>query len=158
MLSASAFGRPDNTYLDLDYSVYMYYQENLIEQLFSMEQGMVHWWEPSPSYQCGPVSNLGINTMCGLSLLLILSFAPRDFSPVTCTPVLPSPQKPSFLNSNSTRKGRRRTSLSMEIQSVQTVEELVHSLCILCKEEDLQAYMYIYVTGQIWFHINFDLT
>ena len=37
----------------------------------------------------------------GLSLLLVLSFAPRGFSPVT--PVFPSPQKPTFPNSNSTR-------------------------------------------------------
>ena len=31
----------------------------------------------------------------------------------------------------------------MEIQSVQTAEKLVHSLCSSCKEKDLQAYMYI---------------
>ena len=35
------------------------------------------------------------------SLLLVLSFAPRGFSPGT--PVFPSPQKPTFPNSNSTR-------------------------------------------------------
>ena len=34
-------------------------------------------------------------------LLLVLSFAPRGFSPGT--PVFPPPQKPTFLNSNSTR-------------------------------------------------------
>ena len=39
--------------------------------------------------------------MCGLSLLLVLSFAPRGFSPGT--PVFPSPQKPTFPNSSSTR-------------------------------------------------------
>ena len=38
---------------------------------------------------------------CGLSLLLVLSFAPRGFS--LDTPVFPSPQKPRFSNSNSTR-------------------------------------------------------
>ena len=37
----------------------------------------------------------------GLSLLLVLSFAARGFSPGT--PVFPSPQKPTFPNSNSTR-------------------------------------------------------
>ena len=37
----------------------------------------------------------------GLSLLLVLSFAPRGFSPGP--PVFPSPQKPTFPNSNSTR-------------------------------------------------------
>ena len=43
------------------------------------------------SHQCGPGSNL----------LLVLSFALRGFSPGT--PVFPSPQKPTFPNSNSTR-------------------------------------------------------
>ena len=53
------------------------------------------------SHQCGPGSNpgLGVIHVCGLSLLLVLVFAPRGFSPGT--PVFPSPQKPTFLNSNS---------------------------------------------------------
>ena len=51
------------------------------------------------SHQCGPDSNLGVDALCGLSLLLVLSFARRDFSPVT--PVFPSPQKPTLPNSNS---------------------------------------------------------
>ena len=50
------------------------------------------------SHQCGPGSNPGVNAICGLSLLLVLSFAPRRFSP--STPVFPSPQKPTFPNSN----------------------------------------------------------
>ena len=41
------------------------------------------------------------DAICGLSLLLVLSLAPRGFSPGT--PVFPSPQKPTFPNSNSTR-------------------------------------------------------
>ena len=53
------------------------------------------------SHQCGPGSNPGGDAICGLSLLLVLSFAPRSFSPGT--PVFPSPQKPTFPNSNSTR-------------------------------------------------------
>ena len=53
------------------------------------------------SNQCGPGSNPGVDTICGLSLLLVLSFAPRGFSPGTL--VFPSPQKPTFANSNSTR-------------------------------------------------------
>ena len=53
------------------------------------------------SHQCGPGSNLGVDAICGLSLLLVLFFAPRGFSPGT--PVFPSPQKPTFPNSNSTR-------------------------------------------------------
>ena len=53
------------------------------------------------SHPCGPGSNLGVDAICGLSLLLVLSFALRGFSPGT--PVFPSPQKPTFPNSNSTR-------------------------------------------------------
>ena len=43
------------------------------------------------SHQCGPGSNPGVDAICGLSLLLVLSLAPRRFSPGT--PVFPSPQK-----------------------------------------------------------------
>ena len=53
------------------------------------------------SQQRDPGSNPGVDAICGLSLLLLLSFAPRGFSPGT--PVFPSPQKPTFPNSNSTR-------------------------------------------------------
>ena len=53
------------------------------------------------SHQSGQGSNSGVDAICGLSLLLVLSFAPRGFSPGT--PVYLSPQKPTFPNSNSTR-------------------------------------------------------
>ena len=53
------------------------------------------------SRQCGPGSNLSVDIKCGLSLLLVLSFALRGFSLGT-PPVFPSPQKLTFLNSNST--------------------------------------------------------
>ena len=53
------------------------------------------------SHQCGPGSNPGVDAICGLRLLLVLSFAPRGFSPGT--PLFPSPKKPTFPNSNSTR-------------------------------------------------------
>ena len=53
------------------------------------------------SHQCGPASNPGVGTICGLSLLLVLSFALRGFS--LGTPVFPSPQKSTFPNSHSTR-------------------------------------------------------
>ena len=33
------------------------------------------------SNQCSPHSNPGVNAICGLSLLLVLSFALRGFSP-----------------------------------------------------------------------------
>ena len=58
------------------------------------------------SHQCGPGSNPGVDAICGLSLLLVLSLAPRGFSPGT--PVFPSPQKPTFPNSNSIWNARTR--------------------------------------------------
>ena len=58
------------------------------------------------SYQCGPGSNPGVDAICGLILLLILSFAPRGFSPGT--PVFPSPQKPTLPNSDSIWNARTR--------------------------------------------------
>ena len=45
-------------------------------------------------------ATIRVNTICGLSLLLVLSFAPKSFFPGT--PVFPSPQKPALPNSNST--------------------------------------------------------
>ena len=53
------------------------------------------------SHLCGPGSNPSVDAICGLSLLLVLYLTPRGFSPGT--PVFPSPQKPAFPNSNSTR-------------------------------------------------------
>ena len=35
------------------------------------------------SHQCDPASTPSVDAICGLSLLLVLSFAPRDFSPNT---------------------------------------------------------------------------
>ena len=54
--------------------------------------------------QCGPGSIRRCDVICGLSLLLVLFSALRGFSPGT--PVFPSPQKPTFLNSNSIRNAR----------------------------------------------------
>jgi len=51
------------------------------------------------SHQCGLGLSLGPRVICGLSMLLVLVLAPRGFSPGI--PVFPSPQKPTFLNSNS---------------------------------------------------------
>ena len=53
------------------------------------------------SHQCGPGSSPSVDAICGFSLLLVLPLAPRGFS--LGTPVFPSPQKPAFPNSNSTR-------------------------------------------------------
>ena len=46
------------------------------------------------SHQCGPGSTPGVDAICGLSLLWVLSLAPRGFSPGT--PVFLSPQKQHF--------------------------------------------------------------
>ena len=42
------------------------------------------------SHQYRPGSNLGVNAICGLSLLMVLSLAPRGFSPGTLVLVLSS--------------------------------------------------------------------
>ena len=64
------------------------------------------------SYQCGPGSNPGVDAICGLSLLLVLSFAPRGFSPGTL--VFPSPQKTTFPKFQFDQEsGRRRTTMLM---------------------------------------------
>ena len=55
--------------------------------------------------------NPDIINICRLSLLLILSIVLRCFSPGA--QVFPSPQKPTFPNSNSTKNSRRRTTLRM---------------------------------------------
>ena len=48
---------------------------------------------------CGPGSNPGIDTICGLSLLSVYYLAPRGFSPGTS--VFPSPYKTTLPNFNS---------------------------------------------------------
>ena len=53
------------------------------------------------SHQRGLGSTPGVDAVCGLSLVLVPSFAPRGFSPGT--PVFPSPQKLTSSKSNSTR-------------------------------------------------------
>ena len=45
-------------------------------------------------------------TICGLSLSLVLSFAPRSFCPDT--PVFPSPQKPTFSKFQFDQESGRR--------------------------------------------------
>ena len=49
-----------------------------------------------PPMQPGFKSRRRCHNLCGSSLLLVLSLAPRGFSPGT-PPVFPSPQKPTFL-------------------------------------------------------------
>ena len=62
-----------------------------------------------PSHQCGPGPIPRVDAIHGLSLLLVLSLAPRGFS--LGTSVFPSPQKPTFPISNLTRN--RRTTMWM---------------------------------------------
>ena len=52
------------------------------------------------SHQSGPGSNPSVNAICELSLLLVLSLAPRGFSPGT--PVFPCPQEPTLPNTSNT--------------------------------------------------------
>ena len=47
------------------------------------------------AHQCCPGSNPCVDAICGLSLLLVLSFAPRGFSPGTPV-VFPTPQNQHF--------------------------------------------------------------
>ena len=64
------------------------------------------------SHQCGPGSNPGVNAICGLSLLLVLSCAARRFSPDT--PFFPSRLKSQhFQISISTRNTNRITTVCM---------------------------------------------
>ena len=58
------------------------------------------------SHQCGPGSTPGVDAICGLSLLLVLSLTPRGFSPGTL--VFSSPQIPTLPNSNSIWNARTR--------------------------------------------------
>ena len=74
----------------------------------------------------------GVDAICGLSLLLVLSFAPRSFS--LGTTVFPSPQKPTFPNSSSTRN--------------QVDEE---PLCGCATSKSLFIYLFIYLFKMIGF-------
>ena len=91
------------------------------------------------SHQCGPRSNPGVFAICGLSLLLVLSFAPRGFSPGT--PVFPSPQKPTFPNSNSTRN---------------QVDEEPLCGCATCKS--LFIYLFIYLFKSVTSFLMFPVS
>ena len=58
------------------------------------------------SHECGPGSTPGVDAICGLSLLMVLPFAPRGFSLGTL--VFPSPQKPTLPNAKSIWNARTR--------------------------------------------------
>ena len=63
------------------------------------------------SHQRGLGSNLGVDAICGLSLLLVLSFDPRGFSPGAL--VFPSPKTNISKFQFDQESGRRRTTLWM---------------------------------------------
>ena len=65
------------------------------------------------SHQCCPGSTPDVDAIFGLSLLLVLSLAPRGFSPGS--PVFPSPQKLTLPNSNSIWNARTRFSEFTEL-------------------------------------------
>ena len=75
------------------------------------EQGMAQWWERSPPTNVARV-HPGVDAICGLSLLLVLSSALRGFSPGA--PVFPSPQKTNISEFQFDQEsGRWRTTLWM---------------------------------------------
>ena len=63
-------------------------------------------WGATKDHQCDPGSNPGVDSKRSYSLLLVLSFASRGFSPDT--PVFPFPQKPTLPNSNSILNAQTR--------------------------------------------------
>ena len=76
------------------------------------------------SHQCGPGSSPGVDAACGLSLLLVLSFAPRGFSPGTL--VFLSPQKPTNQGS-----GRRSENHSVDVLLVNHYLFILHLAILL---------------------------
>ena len=93
------------------------------------------------SHQCSPGSTPGVDAICGLSLLFVLSLALRGFSPGT--PVFPSPQKPTFPNSNSTRN---------------QVDEEPLCGCATCKSLFIYLLIFIYNHHRHRLHIHHHLT
>ena len=77
--------------------------------------------KPLASHQCGPGSTPGVDAICGLSLLMVLPFAPRGFS--LGTPVFPSPQKPTLPNAKSILDARTRLNEFNELLSASWVKK-----------------------------------
>ena len=76
--------------------------KTLLQSALAPPWGSKRWCGGESTHlPCDAGSNPGIDAICGLSLLLVLSLAQRGFSPGTL--VFPSPQKPTFPNSNLTR-------------------------------------------------------
>ena len=73
------------------------------------------------SHQCGLCSYLGVVGIRGLSLLLVLSLAPRGFS--SGTPVFPSPQEPTRPNSNSLWNARTHLNEFLKSPSISWINK-----------------------------------
>ena len=103
----------------------------------SGEQGIAQWWERLPPTNVArvqvPASTPYVGWVCCGSLPCSRGFSPG-------TPVFPSPQKPTFLNSNSTRN--------------QVDEE---PLCGFATSKSLFIYLFIYIFYLFIFSVAFLL-
>ena len=84
------------------------------------------------SHQCGPGSNPGRDAICELSLLLVLSLAPRGFS--LGTPVFLSPQIPLQSGTH-----RHVSTSSYELLGAPWVNKLQFSLCTTVKTHIIRS-------------------
>ena len=66
-------------------------------------------WRSGESAWCGPGSNPGVDAICGLSLLMVLSFAPRGFSGYSGFPLSSKTNNSKFQFDQES--GRQRTTL-----------------------------------------------
>ena len=73
------------------------------------------------SHQCGLSLYLGVAAICGLSLLLVLSLAPRGFS--SGIPVFPSPQEQTRPNCNSIWNARTHLNEFLKSPSISWVNK-----------------------------------
>ena len=94
----------------------------MVENRKGVAESMLGWHAVSPlsfinlgskgwRSKYGSGSNLGVNAICGLSLLLVLSLAPRGFSPGNLVFLSPKTNISKFQFDQGS--GRRRTTLWM---------------------------------------------
>ena len=96
-----------------------------------MCSGIAQWGEHLPTTNVAGVDSR-IGDICGLSSLLVLALALRDFSPGTL--VFSSPRKPTFLMSNLTL---RATLINLELASGATLSKhcFFLSYCCMCQRK-----------------------
>ena len=107
------------------------------------------------SHQCGPGSIPGLGVICGLSLLLVLVLAPRGFSPGT--PVFPSPQKPTFPNSNSIWNPEGHKFISLGLLRATLVKQTIY-LFIYYSVKTLQSFITELSLVDAWRVLNHDIS